>query len=87
MQDAQRSATSMWSGCSYGLTTAEAIDKCSVLRKQSDALTIPAATYGPGSGITAAAGTRFAPPPPDRELTVAVCRGVRAKYRNIEAPK
>ena len=47
----------------------------------------PAATYGPGSGITAAAGTRFAPPPPDRELTVAVCRGVRAKYRNIEAPK
>ena len=29
---------------------------------QSNALTVPAAIYGPGSGITAAAGTRFAPP-------------------------
>lgn len=44
------------------MKTTDAADIIQVLKLQSDALTVPAATYGPGSGITAAAGTRFAPP-------------------------
>ena len=44
------------------MKTTEAVGIVQVYQLQSDALTVPAATYGPGSGITAAAGTRFAPP-------------------------
>ena len=41
---------------------ARTVDAMRTIHGQSNALTVPAATYGPGSGITAAAGTRFAPP-------------------------